>query len=380
MASCKALYINVEVPKHGLDEPRSQEERSESAGSKENLEEDSLYEAVDPLTKLEGKPTEQVPSTQPPAWKPRCSRRVVIVTCVALLAMSVILNVLLLAVGTVHYAKLTATLEQAENENKKLQDTSPVSFLLYNEHHKVCVARQEPFHLTGVPCRPDDQAQHFQWLPGGLLRHVASQLCVVAPVAKNKWALLLKRCNARSPLQRWECRDHDLLALESQGLYFNYGNSINRLVILYEGQGPWSRWLVYGSLNNVCNSCTPLGRDWTFFQGKYYFFSYSLASWEVANQSCAAMDSHLVTIKSAEEEGHVTRILKSSTSWIGLTDQVQEGNWKWVDGTDVGPKNSYWQPNEPNGGRTENCALLKNSLWYDSSCKESHRWICERTL
>nr|XP_020647236.1 CD209 antigen-like protein C [Pogona vitticeps] len=250
MASCKDLYINVDVPDCGLEEPRSHEQRSHS-GSKGNSEEDGLYEAVDPLTKLEWKPTELVPTSQPSAWRPTCSHRVVIGTCVALLTLSVSLNVLLLAVGTVHYSKMTTTLEQVEKENRQLQDTAV---------------------------------------------------------------------------------------------------------------------------------CTSLGRDWTFFQGKYYFFSYAPGSWELANQSCAAMDSHLVMINSAEEEGHVTRIVKSSTSWIGLTDQVHEGNWKWVDGTGVDSKTSYWQTSEPNGGKSENCALMKNSLWQDSSCKESHRWICERML
>uniref|UniRef100_A0ABM5FQS2 Macrophage mannose receptor 1-like n=1 Tax=Pogona vitticeps TaxID=103695 RepID=A0ABM5FQS2_9SAUR len=380
MASCKDLYINVDVPDRGLEEPRSHEQRSQS-GSKGNSEEDGLYEAVDPLTKLERKPTELVPTLQPSAWRSTCSHRVVIGTCVALLTLSVSLNVLLLAVGTVHYSKMTTTLEQVEKENRQLQDAGPVSFLLYNAQHKLCVARQETHHLTGASCHPDDRAQHFQLLSGGLLRHVASQLCVAAPGVKNKQALLLKRCNAGSPLQRWECRDHDLLALEGEALYFNYGNSVKQLVILYSGSGPWSRWLVYGSHNNVCNPvCTSLGRDWTFFQGKHYFFSYAPGSWELANQSCAAMDSHLVMINSAEEEGHVTRIVKSSTSWIGLTDQVHEGNWKWVDGTGVDSKTSYWQTSEPNGGKSENCALMKNSLWQDSSCKESHRWICERML
>ncbi|KAH0628626.1 hypothetical protein JD844_009995 [Phrynosoma platyrhinos] len=447
MASWKGLYINVDAPEHATteeEEPRDHEPKGQPAGSKEKPDEDSLYEAVDPATRLEVKPREQVPPEWSPARKPMYSRKVVMLTGAALLAVSVFLNVLLLTMGTVHYSKMTDTLEQVQKENKRLKDAdemacykltyiqlttdkieceipvetkalaAPSPFLLYNEDKNVCATIQEQNYLTAASCSPDVQDQYFQPLSGGLLHHVASQLCVAAPSRKNKMALVLTPCNPRSSLQHWECRNHDLLALKGTDLYFNYGNSVNKRVMLYDGNGPWSRWLIYGTHNNICNSCNPLGRDWTSFQESYYFFSHSPGSWDVANQSCISMGSHLVTINSAEEKeqkhisnedddysnhgthgfvvceavhmlayedlDYVATIMKTTSFWIGLTDQQLEGTWKWVDGTKLGPENRYWHSTEPNGGKNENCAMMSHGMWYDFPCKERRHWVCKRKL
>lgn len=113
---------------------------------------------------------------------------------------------------------------------------------------------KQPSNLIKVSCDPDIPSQRFQWLSRGLLRHVASQLCVEASTAKNRVAILLKPCNVRRSFQHWECRDHDLLALQGTDLYFNYGNSAKKLAMLYSQNGRWSRWLIYGTHSNICSS------------------------------------------------------------------------------------------------------------------------------
>ncbi|XP_060539411.1 CD209 antigen-like protein D isoform X5 [Pantherophis guttatus] len=242
--------------------------------SKENPEMESTYEPIDPAISLNGKEVELLPADCSPAcWKPAFTCRAAMVTVALVLATSVSLNVLLLALGLVHYSKMVATLEQAHQENRQLQEAA----------------------------------------------------------------------------------------------------------------------------------CNPFSMDWTFFQGSYYFFSYSPGTWDVANQSCTSMGFHLVMINSIEEKGHVATIMKAPSCWIGLTDQVLEDDWKWVDGTHIehGDRNlgrshnsgtpekhhnseqlpnelNYWHQNEPNGGKGENCASMQNSLWYDHECKEKFHWICER--
>ncbi|KAM6471683.1 hepatic lectin-like isoform 3-T3 [Liasis olivaceus] len=249
MASWKGLYSNVDVLEHQTDDPKAHEHRRWS-DSKENPEVESTYEPIDPAIRMEGKEAEPLSAGCCPAsWKPPFTCKAVIVAGTAVLATSVSLNMLLLALGLVHYSKMVATLEQAHQENQRLQEAA----------------------------------------------------------------------------------------------------------------------------------CNPFSKDWTFFQGSYYFFSYSPGSWEVANQSCTSMGFHLVMINSIEEKGHVTTIMKTPSCWIGLTDQVLEGDWKWVDGTRVEHDNSYWH-HEPNGGKGENCALMQNSLWYDHQCKDNFHWICERKL
>uniref|UniRef100_A0A8D2LJG0 C-type lectin domain-containing protein n=1 Tax=Varanus komodoensis TaxID=61221 RepID=A0A8D2LJG0_VARKO len=124
-------------------------------------------------------------------------------------------------------------------------------------------------------------------------------------------------------------------------------------------------------------ACPPFVRDWTSFQGSYYFLSHSPGPWDVANQSCTSMGSHLLVINSAKEK---VALSQTRSCWIGLIDQVLESDWTWVDGTPIlsFDFSSYWGQNEPNGGKAENCALMRNSLWYDYPCKESYHWICER--
>ncbi|KAM6471682.1 macrophage mannose receptor 1-like isoform 2-T2 [Liasis olivaceus] len=340
MASWKGLYSNVDVLEHQTDDPKAHEHRRWS-DSKENPEVESTYEPIDPAIRMEGKEAEPLSAGCCPAsWKPPFTCKAVIVAGTAVLATSVSLNMLLLALGLVHYSKMVATLEQAHQENQRLQEAVPNSFLLYNEAHNACMTMKQPNNLIKASCDPGVPTQHFQRLSRGLLRHVASQLCVQAHGAKNKVAIVLQPCNAQRSLQHWECHDHDLLALQGTALYFHYGHSAQKLAMLYSQNGRWSRWLIYGTQNNICSTCNPFSKDWTFFQGSYYFFSYSPGSWEVANQSCTSMGFHLVMINSIEEKGHVTTIMKTPSCWIGLTDQVLEGDWKWVDGTRVEHDNS----------------------------------------
>ncbi|XP_066468781.1 macrophage mannose receptor 1-like [Tiliqua scincoides] len=338
----------------------------------------SVYEEIDPAAKREGKQIKP----RSPAWKAPCTRKRVVVCGAAVLATSVFLNVLLIALGILYYSKMDSTLEQVSTENKLPQEkTVPSSFALYNEKHKLCVAVQQPNYLTAASCNLNSTAQLFQWVNRSLLRHMDSQLCVAAGTAMSKTALFLQPCNAGSPLQHWECRDGDLLALEGKKLYFNYGNNIKRVVMLYDRDGPWSRWLINGTRSNICRTaCIPSAWDWILIQDSYYFLSRSPGTWDVANQSCTSMESHLVMISSTEEKGHIAEIMKASTCWIGLTDHMLDGDWKWVDGTRVGPDyKSYWRQGQPNGGKAENCGLMmKDSFWYDNPCTEAHHWICER--
>ncbi|XP_034293722.1 macrophage mannose receptor 1-like isoform X2 [Pantherophis guttatus] len=403
MASWKGIYSNVDVLEQQTEDPKVLDQRK-WADSKENPEMESTYEPIDPAISLNGKEVELLPADCSPAcWKPAFTCRAAMVTVALVLATSVSLNVLLLALGLVHYSKMVATLEQAHQENRQLQEAVPDPFLLFNEAHNACMTIKQPNNLIKVSCDPDAPGQRFQWLSRGLLRHVASQLCVEASTAKNRVAILLKPCNVQRSFQHWECRDHDLLALQGTDLYFNYGNSAKKIAMLYSQNGHWSRWLIYGTHSNICSTCNPFSMDWTFFQGSYYFFSYSPGTWDVANQSCTSMGFHLVMINSIEEKGHVATIMKAPSCWIGLTDQVLEDDWKWVDGTHIehGDRNlgrshnsgtpekhhnseqlpnelNYWHQNEPNGGKGENCASMQNSLWYDHECKEKFHWICER--
>ena len=71
--------------------------------------------------------------------------------------------------------------------------------------------------------------------------------------------------------------------------------------------------------------------------------------------------------------------LKERT-WVGLTDKVKEGEWRWLNGEIALPKQTAWKEGEPNDHqRNEDCGQLtpKNPVLGDMLCSKSFSGICE---
>ncbi|XP_044851083.1 macrophage mannose receptor 1-like isoform X2 [Mauremys mutica] len=384
--ACKATYSNVDIIEPGQEEPWGSEPREKAAVSDVYTEEESQYETADPAVGARRRPMEQR-EARAPEWEWRLGQRWIL-ACATVLGVSVLLNLLLLTLGVVRYMETASTLERMQVENQLLRNVgSPASgfFLIYSESHQLCVDVTAGGSLTAAPCTPGAPSQHFQWLSQGQLLSVAHQQCVAVPKRLNRMAVRLEPCKAHRELQHWECRANGLLALAKENLYFNYGNSQSHVVMLYTGDGPWSRWVVYGSHEDLCSCachvCTPCRRGWTFFQDRCYFHSCSLGTWDTANRSCASLGALLLQVTSFAEQAHIVASMKAPSSWMGLTDQALEGAWMWVDGTHSAANASYWQTGEPNGGQKENCALARqDGHWYDAPCTEQHHWVCEGEL
>ena len=72
---------------------------------------------------------------------------------------------------------------------------------------------------------------------------------------------------------------------------------------------------------------------------------------------------------------------------MGLSDLEEEGNFKWIDGSNSTSENTTWNINEPNGGTRENCGVthpnwLSNGLTWlnDGTCSSIFHGLCEKTL
>ncbi|XP_075758237.1 macrophage mannose receptor 1-like [Pelodiscus sinensis] len=374
--ACKATYSNVDIVEPGLEGLWDFEARGKAASSDEHAEEESQYEAVD--LAIGGRRRQLA---QAPVWKWRRGQWWSLARA-TVLGVSVVLNLLLLTLGIVQYMEMARTLERMQVENQLLRHVASGSFLIYSESHRLCVNVTASGSVTAAPCIPDAPSQHFQWLSRGQLLNVASQQCVAVPKQLSRVAVRLEPCEAHKELQHWECRANGLLALARENLYFNYGNSPNHVVMLYTGDGPWSRWVVYGSREDLCSRfchvCAPCRMGWTLFQDRCYFQSRSLGTWDAANRSCASLGAMLLQVTSHAEQAHIVSYMKVPASWMGLTDQALEGAWMWVDGTHPATNASYWQTGEPSGGSKENCALtLQDGQWYDAPCTEEHHWVCE---
>ena len=76
---------------------------------------------------------------------------------------------------------------------------------------------------------------------------------------------------------------------------------------------------------------------------------------------------------------NITKSLKD-TSWVGLTDEENEGEWRWLNGEPILPNQNVWDAGEPNSAvDTEDCAELypSNAQANDNDCTLKRFGVCE---
>uniref|UniRef100_A0A4W5RZ10 C-type lectin domain-containing protein n=1 Tax=Hucho hucho TaxID=62062 RepID=A0A4W5RZ10_9TELE len=120
---------------------------------------------------------------------------------------------------------------------------------------------------------------------------------------------------------------------------------------------------------------------WQKFESSLYFLSTETKTWVESREDCLERGADLVIINSSTEQEFLFNFTKKV--WIGLTDSVTEGTWKWVDGTPL--TTGYWYDPQPdNAGPTgeEDCVEIYNNqsplkAWNDLSCDSKLNWICE---
>ncbi|XP_071264672.1 CD209 antigen-like protein C [Salvelinus alpinus] len=125
---------------------------------------------------------------------------------------------------------------------------------------------------------------------------------------------------------------------------------------------------------------------WRYFDSSLYFLSIEKKNWEESRQDCLERGADLVIISSRGEQTFLFNL--HLRAWIGLTDSVTEGNWKWVDGTPL--TTGYWWTGQPNNGGLlswqEDCAEIYYGqddhveTWNDDKCGTIHNWICEKAV
>jgi len=98
------------------------------------------------------------------------------------------------------------------------------------------------------------------------------------------------------------------------------------------------------------------------YNGHSYYRSTGTAFWTDAKNACANMGGHLVTVTTSAENSFIFGIWPSG--WIGLTDEVTEGVWRWVTGEAY--SYSSWNPGEPNNsGNEDYVQFVGGGKWND---------------
>ena len=110
------------------------------------------------------------------------------------------------------------------------------------------------------------------------------------------------------------------------------------------------------------------------YNGHSYYRSTGSATWTTARSNCVAMGGYLVTITTAAEQSFIFNIWPSG--WIGLTDEVTEGTWRWVTGETYSYKN--WNSGEPNNaGNEDYVQFVSNGRWNDLPNNVSLPYVLE---
>jgi hypothetical protein len=110
------------------------------------------------------------------------------------------------------------------------------------------------------------------------------------------------------------------------------------------------------------------------YNGHSYYRSTGTAFWTTARTNCSNMGGHLVTITSSGEQSFLFNLWPSG--WIGLTDEVTEGTWRWVTGETYSYTN--WNPGEPNNaGNEDYVQFVSNGRWNDLPNNYSLPYVLE---
>ncbi|MBQ4284711.1 MAG: cellulose binding domain-containing protein [Lachnospira sp.] len=121
----------------------------------------------------------------------------------------------------------------------------------------------------------------------------------------------------------------------------------------------------------------------TVRQNHAYAVSDEMVTWTEAREICEEMGGHLVVIDDAEENEYIKELLiaegKDGYVSIGYTDEVNEGRWQWVNGSD----NTYtnWDAVEPNNGHTtgnpqNHAHMYSDGTWDDGWLRDCY-FVCE---
>lgn len=98
------------------------------------------------------------------------------------------------------------------------------------------------------------------------------------------------------------------------------------------------------------------------FNGHSYYRSTGSMTWTDARQACLNMGGHLVTSTTLAENNFLFSLWPNG--WIGLTDEVSEGTWRWV--TNEPFTWSNWNGGEPNNaGNEDYIQFVGGGKWND---------------
>lgn len=124
------------------------------------------------------------------------------------------------------------------------------------------------------------------------------------------------------------------------------------------------------------------------YAGHIYYVCAQELTWADARAACQALRGDLAIVTDADEHDFLSDQLPFPIlrAWIGLTDELLEAEFMWIDGTPL--VTSFWANGEPNDSETNNqgpanCVAMSTDVagrWRDQSCPAPKPSICEAAI
>jgi hypothetical protein len=114
------------------------------------------------------------------------------------------------------------------------------------------------------------------------------------------------------------------------------------------------------------------------YKGNTYLLTSKAQTWTEAQAEAVRLGGNLVAINDWQEESWLHQTFGwNEIYWTGLTDQVQEGSWKWSSGEAVTYTN--WAPGEPNNSAADQDYASFNAgagagKWDDAGDRGNFQW------
>lgn len=115
------------------------------------------------------------------------------------------------------------------------------------------------------------------------------------------------------------------------------------------------------------------------FNGNTYAFIENEMLWSEAREVCEKLGGHLAYINSEAEQEFITEITKNYYTALGGWDELSEGEWTWLDGSEMTFTN--WRSGEPNNSYPHQNHLCINysgaGKWDDGYDNRMAPFVCE---
>ncbi|KAL3064901.1 hypothetical protein OYC64_001015 [Pagothenia borchgrevinki] len=139
------------------------------------------------------------------------------------------------------------------------------------------------------------------------------------------------------------------------------------------------------SINEYCKQgkvtqCQPCEKNWRYREPSCYSVNDVVPTerltWEEAQEYCRALNAYLPSAHNEKEKNIIDNYSPGSSGtngyWMGL--RVENGKWKWADGSNW--TDSSWIDPPTEG----HCALSVQGKtpWSSVSCDQKQRWLCQK--